>query len=164
MRRRKFLAAGAAGAASTAFSCAGRKSTWRYLSMEQARTLEALCAHIIPEDQDPGAVRAGVVDFLDRQLYGFYQPLRPVYAEGLAAIDRAARGSFAGLAPAAQLDLLRRIEKDAAQKPFFDLLVSHVMQGFYGSPRHGGNREAASWRMLGVPVIPVRGRAGGRIL
>jgi gluconate 2-dehydrogenase gamma chain len=32
------------------------------------------------------------------------------------------------------------------------------MQGFYGDPRHGGNREYASWRMLGVPVAPIRGR------
>ena len=39
------------------------------------------------------------------------------------------------------------------------MVVAHTMQGFYGSPRHGGNREAMSWRMLGVPDPPVRGRA-----
>jgi gluconate 2-dehydrogenase gamma chain len=32
------------------------------------------------------------------------------------------------------------------------------MQGFYGDPRHGGNRDRVSWKMLGVPYPPVRGR------
>jgi len=33
------------------------------------------------------------------------------------------------------------------------------MQGYYGSPRHGGNRDAISWRMLGLDEPPLRGRA-----
>jgi hypothetical protein len=32
------------------------------------------------------------------------------------------------------------------------------MAAYYGDPRHGGNRDYASWRMLRVPVAPVRGR------
>jgi gluconate 2-dehydrogenase gamma chain len=39
------------------------------------------------------------------------------------------------------------------------MLVAHAMQGFYGDPRHGGNRERVSWKMLGVASPPVRGRA-----
>jgi hypothetical protein len=27
------------------------------------------------------------------------------------------------------------------------------MQGFYGSPTHGGNRDEASWKMLGIQEI-----------
>ncbi len=38
------------------------------------------------------------------------------------------------------------------------MVLAHTMQGFYGSPRHGGNRDYASWRMLRVPASPVRGR------
>jgi len=38
-------------------------------------------------------------------------------------------------------------------------VVSHTMQGYYGDPRHGGNRDAVSWTMLGVPASPIRGRA-----
>src|ERR1022692_2646361 len=49
-----------------------RQSTTR----EEARTVEAVCAHIIPQDQDPGAVQAGVVVFIDRQLTRFYKPLQ----------------------------------------------------------------------------------------
>jgi gluconate 2-dehydrogenase gamma chain len=33
------------------------------------------------------------------------------------------------------------------------------MEGYYGAPRHGGNRDAVSWRMLGLDEPPLRGRA-----
>ena len=64
---------------------------------------------------------------------------------------------FSELNFAEQTEVLREVEKKA--KPFFDLVVAHTMQGFYGDPRHGGNRDAASWKMLGLPFPPVRGRA-----
>jgi gluconate 2-dehydrogenase gamma chain len=160
MDRRRFIVAGLAG---TAVGCARSKSPWRFFSVPEARTIEAVCAHIIPRDQDPGAVEAGVVVFIDRQLTGFYKPLQKAYRQGIAAIDREsmhiAGRAFAHLAAASQLDVLRRIERNPETKPFFDLLVAHAMQGFYGDPRHGGNRERASWKMLGVASPPVRGRA-----
>ena len=160
MDRRRFIVAGLAG---TAASCARSKSPWRFFSMQEARTVEAVCAQIIPQDRDPGAVQAGVVTFIDRQLAGFYKPLQKVYRQGIAGIDRDSRGFagrvFADLPAASQIDVLRRIERNPETKPFFDLLVAHAMQGFYGDPRHGGNRERASWKMLGVASPPLRGRA-----
>jgi gluconate 2-dehydrogenase gamma chain len=160
MDRRRFIVAGLAG---TAAGCAHSKSPWRYLTVQEARTVGAACAHIIPQDQDPGAVQAGVVVFIDRQLAGFYKPLRKAYRQGIAAIDQESANStgraFADLPAASQLDVLRRIERNPATKPFFDMLVAHSMQGFYGDPRHGGNRERASWKMLGVASPPLRGRA-----
>ena len=36
---------------------------------------------------------------------------------------------------------------------------NHTLEGYYGSPRHGGNRDAVSWRMLGLAEPPLRGRA-----
>jgi hypothetical protein len=38
------------------------------------------------------------------------------------------------------------------------MVITHTMQGFYGDARHDGNRDAVSWRMLGIPIIPIRGR------
>jgi len=32
---------------------------------------------------------------------------------------------------------------------FFDLMIGHVMQGYYGSPQYGGNRNGVSWDMIG---------------
>jgi gluconate 2-dehydrogenase gamma chain len=42
---------------------------------------------------------------------------------------------------------------------FFEYVVDHTMQGYYGDPRHGGNREGVSWKMLNLPYPPIRGRA-----
>lgn len=158
MQRRTFLAAGIAGAN---IACS-RRGHWRFFTVEEARAVEALCAQIVPEDQDAGAVTAGVVSFLDRQLSGFYKPLRETYRRGIAEMDRKSvefsGKRFAELPPGSQLNLLQRIEKDPDLKPFFNLLIDHAMQGFYGDPRHGGNRDRVSWKMLGVPYPPVRGR------
>jgi len=160
MNRRKFIIAGLGG---TAAGCGRSRSQWRFFSIAEARTVEAMCAHIVPADRDPGAVEAGVVVYIDRQLSGFFKPLQKTYRQGIADIDRecvrAAGHGFADLPSASQLGMLQRMERDPARKPFFEMLVAHTMQGFYGDPRHGGNRERASWKMLGVASPPVRGRA-----
>lgn len=157
MRRRAFLAAGLTVSA----GCA-RRGPWRFFTAEEAATLEAICARVIPEDRDPGAVRAGVVNFIDIQMTRVYRPLRKTYREGIAGVDRQSvllhARKFTELSPDAQDALLALIERDARLKPFFDLVVAHTMQGFYGDPRHGGNRDRASWKMLGVPYPPLRGR------
>jgi gluconate 2-dehydrogenase gamma chain len=90
---------------------------------------------------------------------GPYRRQRELYRTGLAGIDRAAANlgkPFADLDAPRQTALLQSL--DGALKRFFTTVVAHTMQGYYGDPRHGGNRDAVSWRMLGVPVVPVRGR------
>jgi gluconate 2-dehydrogenase gamma chain len=161
MRRRNFIRVGVTAAvAGPTVSCSRNPSPWRFFTVEEARTLEVLCEQVIPADSDPGAAWAGVVQFIDRQLKGFHKPFQPVYRTGLAETDRTASERFGKrfveLDGAQQMEVMKTLETKS--KPFFDALVSHTMQGFYGSPRHGGNRDAVSWRMLGVPVPPVRGR------
>ena len=41
---------------------------------------------------------------------------------------------------------------------FFSMVVDHTMQGFYGSPRHGGNRRFVSYRMLKLDYPPIVGQ------
>jgi len=155
MKRRTFLAG---GLAAITLACGRRKAWWRFLTADEAHTLEAICTQIIPEDRDPGARRAGAVHFIDTQLTGFYRPLQETYRNGLAEIDREsvkfAGRPFAELPADRQFEFLKRIESN----PFFDLLIDHTMQGFYGDPRHGGNFERVSWKMLGLAYPPVRGR------
>ena len=156
LQRRRFLQVAASGAAVTA-SCGGQKSRFRFLTNAEADTLAAVCDVIIPPDQDPGASQAGVVQFIDRQLDGFHKKLRKDYRASIAKVDALAGATgkeFSKLAPEEQ----ERILTSPECRRFFELTVSHTMQGYYGSPRHGGNRNWASWRMLGVPVAPVRGR------
>jgi len=170
--RRKFMQlAATAAAAGPIVSCAGLRSPWRFLTEAEARTLGALCERLIPADQDPGAAWAGVVNFLDLQLAGPYNKLRATYRQGLAGADQTSQvlfgRRFVELPPAQQDEVLRALEKGRAagdawkrlsSEQFFDLLVTHTMQGFYGDPRHGGNREGVSWKMVGLPYPPIRGR------
>lgn len=158
LRRRRFMQVAASGAAATV-SCGGQKSRYRFLTNAEAETLAAICDVIIPPDQDPGASEAGVVQFIDRQLDGFNKKLRKQYRAGIALVDTLAQSrygkSYSKLVPTDQEQILTGAEC----RRFFELAVSHTMQGYYGSPRHGGNRNWASWRMLGIPLSPLRGRA-----
>ena len=161
LRRRKFLRiAGAATAGGALISCGREETPWRFLTAAEGRTLEAICEQIIPTDQTPGAAWAGVVNFIDRQLMGPYRRQQAAYRNGLLEVDKAAVGKFgkdfAALDALMQTAVLRTLT--GAAKRFFSTVIAHTMQGYYGDPRHGGNRDAVSWRMLGVPVIPIRGR------
>jgi gluconate 2-dehydrogenase gamma chain len=159
MNRRRFLQTTATAAAAITVACSSRsRSTWRFLTNAEAETLEAICEQIIPADQDPGAAWAGAVKFIDKQLVGFYREHQQAYRAGIAEADSRADGNFPKATPEKRLQVLQSMEKDEKTKAFFTLVVAHTMQGFYGNPRHGGNRDYCSWRMLGVPPSPVRGR------
>ena len=161
LNRREVLLAGAAASAALVSGCHTRGSRWLVFTDGEARTLAALCDQIIPADDWPSASEAGVVTFIDRQLTGPYRRHRKAYRRGLEDAEKLAISRFgAELARAAspqQLQLTQEIER---QNPgFFELVRRHTLQGYYGSPRHGGNKDAVSWRMLGLAEPPLRGRA-----
>lgn len=169
--RRDFLKAGTAAATATAVACGGGTSRFRVLSEAEALTLAAACDQIVPKDEDPGASEAGVVAFIDRQLATRAKRDLARWRAGLRGLDASARRRFGVAFAEAALDdqtaLLTDLERGVAEAAdwggiapaaFFRLLREHTMMGFYGDPRHGGNKERASWRMLGVPDPPVRGR------
>lgn len=172
LSRRAFIeAALAAAAAGTGVGCSTNENPWRFLTVDEARTLAAISDQIIPPDQDPGASWAGVVNYIDRQLCGPFKNLQKTYRQGLAAVDQSSRARwgkvFADIRLEQQLELLRGMEAGSASEQvwgdispaaFFSLLVDHTMQGYYGDPRHGGNRDGVSWKMLGIPYPPIRGR------
>lgn len=173
LNRRAFLQAAltAAAAAGTGIACSSNRSPWRFFTLDEARAVAGMVDQIIPPDQDAGAVWAGVVNYIDRQLCGPYQNLQGVYREGLVAIDQTSQSiygkRFADLEPQQQIELLHRVEegkvpasawKQQPSSEFFRMIVDHTMQGFYGDPRHGGNREAVSWKMLNLPYPQIRGR------
>lgn len=154
--RRHFL--GGTLAASTAGACSGRVAR-NFLSESEMATLAAVCDQMVPPDQDPGGAWSGVANYIDRQLRGRFREHRNAYREGLAEVDRRAGGAFSSLSRDQQLEILTRMDQDKATKAFVSLVATHSIQGYYGNPRHGGNRDYCSWRMLGVPASPVRGRA-----
>ena len=171
LSRRAFLQTAMAAAAASGLACGRNGTPWRFLKIEEARALAAMSDQIIPPDQDPRASWAGVVNFIDRQLCGPYKNLRATYRRGLAGVDQSSRGLygklFADLGTEQQVTVLRQMEegkapgaiwKHASSSEFFGYVVDHTMQGYYGDPRHGGNREGVSWKMLGLPYPPIRGR------
>lgn len=120
----------------------------------QKATIEAAAERIIPADRDPGARQAGVVNYIETALAGYESEHAPSYVDGVQELDRLARetfaaSSFVALAPEQQDVLLTQLEK--RKSPFFSILIEHTMQGFYGDPRHGGNRDRTSWKMIGFP-------------
>ena len=162
LTRRQLVAAGVMGGAAVAVGCySNRSANWNFLSESQARTLAALSDQIIPADAFPSASQAGVLTYIDRQLVRHYRRHQNAYRRGLELADEISRQRFgreiSALASPQQLEIVGALEQQ--DRAFFDLLRSHCMEGFYGSPRHGGNRDAVSWRMLGLAEPPLLGRA-----
>ena len=169
--RRGFLKTTATAAAAATVACSAPEGQWRALTNEEAVTLAAACDQIVPPDDHPGAADAGVVRFLDRQLATREKENLPIWQRGARGLDASARAfrgaAFAELSFDDQTALLKAIEageipgdgwEGLEPRAFFARLVRYTMMGFYGDPRHGGNLQHVSWRMLGVPPAPIRGR------
>jgi gluconate 2-dehydrogenase gamma chain len=102
-----------------------------------------------------------VVHYIDIQLTRKFKRHRKAYAQAISALDALARkrhaAAFATLPFEERTLLLTAFEKGENGKAF-NMVLDHTLQGYFGSPRHGGNKDYASWRMVGVPPMPVRGR------
>ena len=159
--RRQFVFAASLAGAGLAAGCRAGGSAWETLSAHEARTLAALCDQIIPADDFPSASEAGVVTYIDHQLARPYRRHRAAYAAGLRQADVLCRDRYGcGLAEApAERQHATALALEQKNRKFFELVRAHSFEGYYGSPRHGGNRDAVSWRMLGLDEPPVRGRA-----
>ncbi len=160
--RRQFVAVGALGTAALAAGCGPKASAaWEFLTDAQARTLTVICDQIIPKDDYPSASEAGVLNYIDRQLARHYCLHQDAYRDGLEQAEAESRkrfgNSLAELAAADQLAVVMDMERD--HHAFFELVRNHTLESYYGSPRHGGNSDEASWKMLGLDDPPLLGRA-----
>ena len=171
--RRQFIKKTAIGIGGTTllFSCRGPQSRWRFFTDDEAKLVEAITEQIIPTDQDPGAKEASVVNFIDKQLVGPYRKFQKNYRDGLASVQKTSKQIFGNafelLKWDQQTNVLKTVESGKtngklwptqSSVSFFKMIRSHTMQGFYGSPRHGGNRNYASYKMLGLDYPRIFGR------
>lgn len=136
------------------------KARKKLFSPGETRLLEAVAERIFPATGTPGAVEIGAVEYVLRALAGDYAQFLRLYRSGLRAVERQARKKFR--APFASL---RDERKDAVLadfeagrvsgfKPaadFFETLRCHVLEGVFGEPEYGGNRNLAGWRLVGFP-------------
>jgi len=133
------------------------------LTQAEADTLEAITARLIPTDTTgPGATEARAAHYIDRALGGALAGFRDAYRAGLANLDtyaQAAKGApFARLSAIDQDAVLTDLERNAAKgfegsAGFFNLVLAHTVQGTFGDPFYGGNRNFAGWDLIGYPGV-----------
>ncbi len=132
----------------------GSQTQTQTLAGVELATLAAVCARIIPTDENgPGATEARAAHYIDRALGGWLAPSRDAYTAGLAAIDEAAAKQggrrFVELAAGDQDAVLTTIQ----QTPFFALVRTHTIQGTFCDPAYGGNANFAGWDLIGYPGV-----------
>jgi gluconate 2-dehydrogenase gamma chain len=152
-------------------ACTIRESMWRFFTDEEAQTIIAIAEQFIPRDKDPGATDANVVNFIDKQLVGPYTRFQEEYRQGIGLLIKSSQSlfnvAFTNLEGDKQTQFLQLMEggklpveiwDSAEQQSFFKKLLDHSMQGFYGSPRHGGNRNYVSYKMMKLDYPHVIGQ------
>lgn len=129
---------------------AGGSGGFSFFTAAQAADVEAMAAQIIPADSTPGAREARVIVFIDRILHTFEKDAQADYTKGLAALAAQttqlvpSATSFASLTSAQQIQVLTAMEKT----PFFNLVRTHTITGFFAAPSHGGNANKAGWTLV----------------
>ncbi len=171
--RRRFLQQLSIACGSILFmpACTGYDSPWRFFTEKESKTVIAFAEQIIPADQNAGATDAHVINFIDKQLTGPYTRFQETYRKGIPAIEsssiRILRKSFHELEWDEQTHFMEQMEAgnlpeeywtEANQRSFFNMLLDHSMQGFYGSPRHGGNKNYVSYKMMRLDYPHVMGQ------
>jgi gluconate 2-dehydrogenase gamma chain len=132
-----------------------------FFSLDEADTVEALAARIIPGDEaDPGAREAGVVHYIDRALSGLYSGWQLAYREGVRTLNayttRRQGKRFFELSEPDQDEVIAELQGDevpgfGGSGDFFTMVWSHTVEGMFSDPAYGGNRGAAGWRLIGFP-------------
>lgn len=175
LSRREFVRLLSGGTAAVLISfntaCKNKISRWSYLNEEEITLLDAIVEQIIPTDDFPGGKWANVSNFIDKQLNTYYMKHQLTYREGLAAFEsnvvQMKGKKFEETPFLEQTAILEKMEagefsdgywEDHSAAGFFDMLRQHSLQGFYGSPGHGGNREYISYHMLGLDYPNVIGQ------
>ncbi len=133
-----------------------------FFNPSEARTIDALVSVIVPsEDGSPGASEAGVTEYIDRGLAGFMRDLQGTYRNGLLALREltATMSSlpFTDSGADVQQDVVTAMDQLAVSEPdnflgqFFRIVREHTIQGFFGDPAYGGNRNVIGWKLVGFP-------------
>ena len=172
--RRQFIslvgAAGASGSAVT-LNCmaavrpaAAPAPSMRVLNYRQAATLGAIAEQIVPADSGPGARQTGAVNYIDSVLSGYQREKSPLYAAGLQGADETSQltfgRDFVDLDFDRQTGILKEMENGSAQgeiwktvlsQEFFAMVWNHTLEAFYGPSDQGGDKNYASWKMMGFP-------------
>ena len=143
-------------------ACSSLAPRYRVFTEAEAKCLIAISEQIIPADEDPGATDAEVINFIDKQTYLRFPEDLPVYKQGVVSLQASCNAQygkpFEQLDAPVQIEVMQMMERnrlpeehwtqEVRQSSFFSLMLRRTMQGFYGAPRHGGNKNYVSFRMM----------------
>jgi gluconate 2-dehydrogenase gamma chain len=131
------------------------------LSTAQLRTLEAFVDRLIPKDElGPSATESGVAVYINRSLADYLAPEKGAFIAGLEATDAFARRTedraFAELSPEKQDAVLTAMDNGTAAgfadaRVFFGRVRRLALEGMFGDPSYGGNRNFAGWDLIRYP-------------
>ena len=110
----------------------------------------------------PGAVEAGVPEYLDQWLaHRSFQLVRKYMAHGARHLDGTARKEhgkpFSGCTGEQQDAILKTFAGGDFKagkfdgNVFFRQLMELTLEGYLSDPKYGGNRNRAGWRWIGIP-------------
>lgn len=143
------------------------KDGLKSLTLDQYRLVAAACERILPRDEDPGATDLGCALYIDRAMAD--PEARAMWGRaffgGLGALDKQSRGrfkkAFADAAPEEQEALLAAWQQSrhSGETAFFEVLHSLTLEGAFGDPTYGGNKDGLGFVMVGfVPPAPMPGQ------
>jgi gluconate 2-dehydrogenase gamma chain len=140
---------------------AAKSSTPSALSDAQIRTLAAFVDRLIPKDElGPSASGSDVPVYINRALGDYLAGEKAAFIEGLEGTDALARrtqnAAFADLTPEKQDALLTSMDNGAADgfpnaRAFFNRARRLALEGMFGDPYYGGNKNFAGWDLIKYP-------------
>jgi hypothetical protein len=154
-RRDAFFAAGLAAWSLPVLArsqAVGALTSWRptALTLPQAATLTAACETIVPTTATPGAIAAGVPQFVDRAMADWMEPREAERMRaGLGDLDARAKAmgaaSFADLPPAQRAQVAAAVEAEAnaagmAKQPHYWLALRELATVGYFTSQAGATQ------------------------
>jgi gluconate 2-dehydrogenase gamma chain len=140
---------------------AASQTTAPALSEPQLRLLAAIVDRIIPKDDlSPSASECGVTEYINRSLGDYLAGEKPAFVEGLEMTDafahRTQGTAFAELAGEKQDLVLTAMDNGSADgfanaRAFFNRVRRLTLEGMFGDPYYGGNRNFAGWDLIRYP-------------
>jgi gluconate 2-dehydrogenase gamma chain len=130
-------------------------------SASQLALLAAFVDRIIPKDElGPSASESGVVEYINRSAGDYLAGEKGALIEGLGAMDAFARrtqnAAFVDLTPEKQDAVLTAMDNGTAEgfpnaRAFFNRARRLTLEGMFGDPYYGGNKNFAGWDLIRYP-------------
>jgi gluconate 2-dehydrogenase gamma chain len=142
-------------------AAAQAQTTESALSAAQLRILSAFVDRLIPKDElGPSASESGVPVYINRALGDYLAGEKAAFVEGLEATDALARrtqnAAFVDLTPEKQDAVLTAMDSGSAEgfpnaRAFFNRARRLALEGMFGDPHYGGNKNFAGWDLIKYP-------------